>query len=158
MARRFVFKLQPVLEQRERAEEEQQLRVAAIERERVAIESRVRECQTRIIESREELRRELGGPDSMRNADVRVDEVRFQANASLHLVAKARQAVLELAGVYRRLETARAELGRVTAARKAVQMLKDKQHIEWKQTLARREALELDEMTVMRHAREDSSL
>ncbi len=48
MARKFRFRLQPVLAQRERLEQEKQVAVAALDRERLAIENKLREYQRSI--------------------------------------------------------------------------------------------------------------
>lgn len=143
MARTFTFRLQPVLEQREREEEAQTLRVAELDRQRLAVEARLRDCQRRIIESKLDLRERLG-PNG---AGVSVTDVRMQAASSLHLAAEAQRTAVELAGAYSRLESSRAELLRATTARKAVELLREKQHAQWKQARARREAAELDEIT-----------
>lgn len=150
MPAKFRFNLQTVLEQRERAERSNQLLVAEIERERIGVEQRLRLIQSQIAVSRDDLRRTLGG-------EVLVADVRMQAGATLNLEVRARQAALELAGVLRRLEAARAELLKAATGRKAVASLKDKRLAEWKLDLARRESNELDEMTVMRHGRGSAS-
>jgi flagellar export protein FliJ len=151
MPRRFVFPLQPVLEQRERRERDAQLEVASIERERLEVESRLRGLQAGIIGIKHELREQLLGVRSG------LDAVRLNAGASIGLVVKAQQAVLELAGVHRRLDAARAMLLSAASDRKAVEMLKVKRLEEWRREQARKEAIEQDELTVMRHARASRS-
>ena len=84
---------------------------------------------------------------------VALHAVKMQANASLHLVARAQQAVLELAGVHKRLDAARIELLSATTARKAVELLRDRRYQQWKHEQARKEAAESDELNVMRHGR-----
>ena len=170
MARRFIFRLEPVLEQRERVERDHQLRVAALERERIELEDRLRSCQSRILEAKAELREHLsGGAVAAEQAVagggvaaaaparlVSIAALRLQSHASLHLVARARQVVLELAGAHERLRHARVELAKATAARKAVTLLRERQLAEWKRALAKQEAGELDELMVMRHGRKDA--
>lgn len=154
MPRRFVFDLQPVLDQRERVEEEHQRRVGEVERERVAIEDRLKGLQQAIIAAKDDLRAtltpeaRLGGQAV---AHVVVHAVRQQSTASAHLLARAQQAVLELAGVHKRLEAARRELVAAAAARKAVELLKARRYQEWRRALSRFEHAELDELVVMRH-------
>lgn len=150
MPRRFVFRMQALLEQRERDERDRQLRVAEVERERLAAEDRLRGVQREIASARDDLRRSLAG-------EVALGEVRLQAGATLHLELRARQCALELAGVLKRLELVRAELLRAARARKAVAILREKQFEEWKRDAARREHAELDEMMVMRHGRGSAS-
>ena len=81
-------------------------------------------------------------------ADMR--GVRFQAGAATRLIASAQRAVLELAGVHKRLEAARAVLLEATKRRKAVELLKERRFEEWQQEQARREAAATDEIAVMR--------
>lgn len=159
MPRRFTFRLQPVLEMRERAERGQQLRVAALERERLEVEGRLGACQDRIIEARDDLRQHMRG-ERVEGAGgaVSIVAVRMQSQASLHMVALARRMVLELAGVHERLKSGRAELATAQAARKAVSLLRERQLTEWTKALAKAEAQELDELVVMRHGRRDANL
>jgi flagellar export protein FliJ len=153
--KRFVFNLQAVLEQRAALEEIEQRKVATLERERMAIEDRIRGYQKSIISAKSDLRAQLetgasaGGPPRA----VSLGAVRLQAAASLHLVAKAQQAVFELAGLHRRLEGAREVLRRATTARKSVELLKARRYEEWRTATLRAEVQEADEMVVMRHAR-----
>ncbi|MFG0313296.1 MAG: flagellar export protein FliJ [Phycisphaerales bacterium] len=145
---RFVFKLQPVLDQRIREERDQMLVVSELERERLALESRIRGCQQMMSDERRELSEALGV-----GKRVDVQAVKMQAGASLRHNFDAQRAVLELAGIFKKLEAARAELARCSAKRKAVEMLRDQQREAFKKELDRRETHELDEISVMRHAR-----
>ena len=52
---RFVFQLEALLRQRLHAEREQMGVVAAIERERIALEDEIRSCQSAITEEKNEL-------------------------------------------------------------------------------------------------------
>ena len=154
MPRRFQFRLQPVLEQRERIEQEQQRRVAEIESERLRHEQTLRTIQAELAQARDGLRARLQQP----GAEAGFASVRWQANASLHTTIRAQRAAIELAGTLRRLESARAELLKATADRKAVQMLKDKRYAEFQTEMRRRESGELDELMVMRHGMNAQSL
>jgi len=156
VAKGFVFKLQAVLDQRTRAEEEWQRAVAALEHERIVLETRIRGCQQAIETARNDLRDRLGaerGDSEAARALGPLADVRMQANASLDLVNKAQQAVLVLAGLHKRLDGARLNLLKAAADRKAVELLKTRQKEEWRREELRKETAELDEMSVMRHAR-----
>lgn len=145
MAGKFRFRLQVVLEQRERLEREKQIVVARLERERLEGETRLRELQRAIAESGAEMRTRLGGGAGA-GGTVAIQHVRLQAGASLHLATRARLSALELAGVYQRLERARAELLAAARARRAVELLKERRHAEWKQDMNRAEGLLVDEV------------
>lgn len=159
MPRKFRFSLEAVLQQRRASEETHQRRVAELERERLAIEDRIRGHQRSITSAKQDLRRRLcvekrdGRPDGVPGTGVSLADVKMQANASLHMVARAQQAVLELAGLHRRLDAARLELLKATTERKAVELLKAKRLQEWQQENRRKEDAELDEINVTRHAR-----
>ena len=64
MAAKFRFRLQPVLDQRERVEQAKQLRVAELERERIVVEEKLRRCQSDIQDAKLDLRMRLGGGGS----------------------------------------------------------------------------------------------
>lgn len=150
---RFVFKLRPVLEQRERTEREHQKRVAELERERLALEQVIRTHQRSIVQERRDLRDLVGDPEISGPTPVELSMVRVQANASLFLVGKAQRAALELAGVHKRLQAARAELLEATTARRALEQLRDRQHEAWLKEENRKEASALDEIGVIAAAR-----
>src|SRR5690554_2548356 len=104
-SRRFVFRLQPVLDQREREEEAAQLRVAAIERERLGLEQTLRQIQSELLAARAFLRTRLGG-DVAVASDLPVPSgmtgVRMLASESLNLTVRAQQTAIALAGVLKR--------------------------------------------------------
>lgn len=145
---RFRFRLQSVLDQREREEREKQLAFAAIDRQRIALEDRIRRCQSMMDEEKRVMRDALGAGGS-----VDLQSVKLQAGATLGHHLDAHRAVLELAGVFMKLEQAREELIRASAARKAVELLKEQAHEAYKKELNARAARETDELAVMRHAR-----
>ena len=144
----FRFGLDPVLRQRERAEQNQQRVVAELERERLALEGRIRGWQRSITQEKDDLAARLGAGTT---ADVRA--ARVQANASLTMTAQAQEAVLLLAGVHERIDHARLELVRRSTARKALELLRDKRRAAWRAEQNRREAIALDEINTARAVR-----
>lgn len=144
MADRFVFTLEPVLDMR-RLDEERCLRqVAELERQRLRINERVGAVQRGAAGDRQR----LAAAVSPGNVDMTV--VRMQAVASQHAVLGLQRAAIELAGVMHRLESARQDLQRATAARKALEIMRQKQRVEWLRLRARRETLEQEDLAVMR--------
>ncbi len=141
---RFRFQLQAVLQHRLRLEQEQQRVVAELESTRATLEGTIRSCQDALVRERSEMR------SMLQAADMR--GVRFQAGAATRIIASAQRAVLELAGVHKRLEAARAVLLEATKRRKAVDLLKERRFEEWRYQQARREAEATDEIAVMRAA------
>ncbi len=141
---KFRFELEAVLKQRLAAERQKQLALGELDRLRLALEDRLRGFQQSISAEKADLRVALspGG---------RLDAVgvRMQANMSLHYVARAQQAVFQLAGLHRRLEAARKELLEATTRRKAVEKLKERRYEAWRLSEAAKEARALDELGVM---------
>ena len=156
---RFVFKLQPVLEMREREERDKKLALAETERERHVLEERIRGYQRNIEIEQAGLAEMLvgsgggsgGGTGGTGGIDFR--GARLQANAAISNRFSAQKTVLELAGVHHRLERARAELAQASARRKAVELLRDRQLEAFESEQRRRESAELDDISVMRHTR-----
>ena len=147
----FKFKLQPVLEMREREEREKKLALAELERERMWIENRIRGYQRNIETEQSSLAQMLG---TQGGVDLR--GARLQANAAVSNRFSAQRAVLELAGVHHQIERARTELA--SARRKAVELLRDRQQEAFELEQRRRESIEMDDMSVMRYSRGQGTL
>ncbi|GAB4553673.1 MAG: hypothetical protein Tsb0013_16110 [Phycisphaerales bacterium] len=155
----FRFKLQPVLEQRERVERERELEVARLEKERLELEGRLRTQQGFIAQSKDALRGALGwGVEaSVRDGGARVNPslLRLQATNAMHLNFRAHQTVLGLAGLHTRLDQARARLAEAARERRAIELLRDRRLEAWKREHARRERVDQDELVTARAARTD---
>jgi flagellar export protein FliJ len=123
-----------------RTEEERLVAVAELERQRIGLEDEIRVLQGRIEFEREELRTGL-------DATVQVAAIRMQAAASLHAVAEAQKLVFKLAGVHQRLKVARGRLVEAIAARKALELLKERRLAEWKMGIHKREDRVLDDVS-----------
>ncbi len=143
---RFRFQLQPVLDARVRAEDECRREVAVLEAERRRLEDRLRAGQASITGAREDVREALTG-------SVRPEALRAQANASLACMRDAQRLVLELAGVHRRLETARSALADAATRRRAIELVKERRFEAWRREQDRREQAALDELATNRGAR-----
>lgn len=139
---RFVFKLEAVLRQRTLIERDEQLAVAQIERQRLALESQLRAVQGTIVAEREALRVALTGRRSG------FADIRLQAGAESGLHRRAQRLVLELAGVHKRLGRAREKLVRAAARRKAMERLKERRYEAWAESLKRKEDAALDELNI----------
>lgn len=148
---KFVFELEPVLKHRLALERTQQLAVAQLQAQRAQIEDEIRSYQRQLQVEKNAMRDALG-PAPAREQGVDLRAVRMQAGASLHLVALAQRAVMRLAGVHQRLEQARQKLIEATTARRAVELLRERQYEAWRREQDRRENTVLDELVVMRSA------
>ncbi|MCC6676959.1 MAG: flagellar FliJ family protein [Phycisphaerales bacterium] len=150
---KFIFELESVLEVRRGVERNQQLAVARLERQRIDIEDRIREYQRQLTLERRDMQAHLNAEAGSRGGGVDLDAVRLQASASLHLVGKAHQEVIRLAGLHRKIDAARLELLKATTDRKAVEVLRQRRFEAWSAEQRRREAVALDEINTMRAGR-----
>lgn len=148
---RFVFSLEPVLKARRRSEETFQRDVAGIERERMRLEEILRGHQRNLVSNKDVLREGLTGL-------IEVRDLRLQANSSLQVMRRAQQIVLELAGVYKRLEAARTRLIEASRRRRAIEFVRDRRYEQWKAALNKAETAALDELAVIAAARKESDL
>lgn len=148
---RFVFSLEPVLKARRRSEETFQRDVAGIERERMRLEEILRGHQRNLVSNKDVLRDGLTGL-------IEVRDLRLQANSSLQVMRRAQQIVLELAGVYKRLEAARTRLIEASRRRRAIEFVRDRRYEQWKAALNKAETAALDELAVIAAAHKESDL
>lgn len=158
--KRFRFKLQPVLNQREREERDRQLEVARLEAERLKLENTLRRQQENVSAGKDALREAMGagqGEASIAEGGhrVRPDVLRMQATNALHLNFRAHQTVLGLAGLHARLDEARGRLVEASRRRRAIELLKERREGEWKRESERRERVDQDELITSRTARAD---
>ncbi len=142
---RFRFKLDPLLKHRRRLEGERQRALAALERQRLAIEDRIRAMQQRISDNKAELSRCLVGK-------VDTAAIRSQAAMCMQLDAQTVRLVVTLAEVYRRIERARADLLEARTHVKAIERLRERRHEQWRHAETKRETAALDELGAMGRA------
>lgn len=144
---RFTFQLEPVLRQRRRHEQDQQRIVAELERDRRRLEGRLRELQEAIAGSADDARAAMAAGRAL---DVAL--LRRHVHARGGLERRAQTLAIELAGVLKRLEEARAELARRAAARRAVELLREQRLEAWKREQDRSQANQLDDLVQARLA------
>jgi flagellar FliJ protein len=151
MPARFAFAFEALLNARRMDERNHQLTVAQIERQRLRLEDELRHAQTRIISDKEQLKTRLLGA-------IDAHGLRMQAAATMHQMRQAQRVVLELAGVHRRLESARAALVEASRRRRAIELLREQRYEHWKSTIVKGEVAALDELAVMAAARNTRSV
>lgn len=147
---RFIFKLEPLLKARKHTEQMRQREVAELERERRAIEDRIRRQQSLLTETKDAMRGELTGL-------LAADDLRLHAASGMRIMHEADRMVVELAGVHQRTARAREKLIEATRDRRAIELLREQRLEAWKKRLAKAEANALDEMVVQRAARTDQT-
>jgi flagellar export protein FliJ len=143
---KFVFRLEPLLTARRHAEQGARRVVAVLERERLALEDQLRCHQQQIMSEKQQMRGSMTGSLDMRS-------LRQTAGVTLHVIRRAHQVVLQLAGVSQRMESARSELLRTLTRRRAIELLREKRFDQWKVVQSKAEIAALDELAVGRAAR-----
>lgn len=146
---KFTFKLDPLLRARQLQERQRQRIVAEIERERLRFEQTLRGYQSGIAQGKQALRDQLIGT-------LDAHHLRMHAATSMHLMRKAQRLVLELAGVHKRLEAARAALVEAARQRRIVEILREKRLEQWLIDQNKAEAAVVDELAVIAAARSSS--
>ena len=145
---KFMFRFEPLLKARRRVEQDAQKSVAELERERLALEDVLRGYQGSISHGKAALCGVLAGALDMR-------ALRLEAGSALHLVRKAQQVVLQLAGLTNRLQTARGHLIEAMRRRRALELLREQRFEQWKSALNKAETAALDDLAVARAARKE---
>ncbi len=148
---RFVFKLDALLKARSRVEQQFQLAVAQIERERIKLEDKLRAKQTSLTGGKEELREQLSGLIDVRS-------LRYRANMAQQIMRDAQKLVLELAGVHNRLFVARGKLIEAARSRRAIELVREKRYQQYKADEAKAEIAAMDELAVIAAARKEPIL
>src|SRR5690606_29926616 len=143
---KFHFRYEAVLRQRLLMEDERQRDLAKVMRQRMIVQNQLRQMQDTIVESKRNLGDTLVGR-------VDLDRVSQFARYSAQTAIRAQQLVVEIARLEKQIETARERLAEAMRARKAMELLRDRQYARWKQEQDRREAAELDEMAVQAYVR-----
>lgn len=137
---RFVFKLEPVLRARQALQRQHQRAVAKLERQRVMLETRLRNQQERLREGQEALRERLVG-------NVDTDELRLHAKSALAVTRHAQSMVINLATVHQELQTARIELLEARKQCLAIKILRQRRYEDWQRAEARKEQGVLDDLS-----------
>ena len=142
----FRFKLEPLLRHRRSIEERFQREMAQLLRERMILQTHLRRMQQTISDSRRDLSDGLVGA-------VDLDRVGQFARYSGEVRQQAQSMVVRLAALEKAVAQARQKLARATRARKALELLRDRRHEQFKRRLQRIEDAQLDEIAVQRYAR-----
>ena len=147
MARRFVFELQAVLEQRRRDEQRAQAVLAAIQHERLEVERELAELRRSVEAERDATRARMVGR-------IAPSSLREHVAGELGADRRARALAVRLAGVQKRIDAARQALRVASVRHEAIKGLREKRLRAWSQELEKAERLEVDDLMVMRRGYE----
>lgn len=145
---RFRFKLDPLLRARQHAERQRQRAVAELERRRLALEEALRRKQEFIVAGKQALRDRLVG-------ELAMPSLRAHASSTIQVMREAQRTVIELAGVHKRLDAARAQLIEAARDRRALELLRERRLAQWKAAISKAEDAALDELAVHAAARRE---
>lgn len=137
---RFRFEYEAVLRLRRRDEQACQRTLAEIDRERVGLEQQLRGVRDTLLGGRSDLRERLG------SGVIDAQALRSQAASAQVQRVRAERLAVELAGAMSRSQSARQALMKAAAARRSLEILKERRLAEFRAMLSRREAAELDDI------------
>lgn len=147
--KRFIFRLQTVLEVKIKREEEEKKKLADLiawqrEEERILAELVYREQSTRASLKAKQAAGQF----------IEIDELKRISNF-LKKVAKDIEAQKEkLEEIARRIEEQRAELLKAVQEKKTLEMLREQHYEEWRNEVEAEEAKFLDELATLKYARD----
>ncbi|MFW5699166.1 MAG: flagellar export protein FliJ [Planctomycetota bacterium] len=144
---KFAFRFQTLLEHRRRIEDERQRDLAKLMRTRMLFMDRLRGMQDTIRTSKHDMGSGLVGK-------VDVSRIAQFARYSQQCAMQGQDIVVRLAGVEKQIDGARQRLMDAVRQRKALELLRERHHEQWKYEQARREALELDDLAAQRFIRQ----
>ena len=151
MAKRFRFRLEPLLTLRKRREDQQQRvvaqRLAQLQRSRELLRDLHRRVDDTVVWARQDRRREQLDVGSA------LQEQRWR----WHLQRRIVQQREEIEDIQTGVHEERAELARRSKDRKAIQKLRERQQAEHLANQARQERMEMDEFASQMHQRTRSN-
>ena len=145
----FTFTLQPLLRQRERAEQERQRDVAVANAELIAAQSDLRQIERAVQTALTDLRT---------NHLVGAIDLSFLTAHRRFMTAMQRQAAdrsQRAAVAAAKVDAAQRQLAEAAKQRRAIETLRDQQHERWRVEQARRETAATDEIAMQMVAEDD---
>ena len=143
----FTFRYETLLKHRRLLEDKAQRQLAEQVRTRMILTDQLTQMQQDIGRSKGDLGTALVGRVDLSRVG---DFTRFNAQATV----RGRQLVQRLAQLQTREDAARQHLLDATRQRKALELLRDKDHAQWQADQERREVAELDELASQAYTRQ----
>jgi flagellar FliJ protein len=137
---KFIFRLEPVLKQRKREEQERQRELASRELVVVNLQNDLKRLDESLQGAAEDLRK---------NHLTGAINLNFLTAHRRFLTAMQRQGigiVLQVAGAQVLVDEARQQLAEAAKRRKVIEKLREKQFARWREDQERRELAQLDEI------------
>jgi len=146
---KFIFRLEPLLTIRRRAEQDARRAVAVLQREHLELQDELRRRQQVIVAGKDQLRGTLTGK-------LDLGALRLGAGSTLHVIRQAQQLALRLAGLAQRMESVRDALLEARTRRRAIELLRERRFNQWKEAVGKAEDDALDELAVSAAARRET--
>jgi len=147
----FVFKLEPVLRQRQMAEDQRQRELAQLMRHQMIMMDQLRQMQQTISGSKQDLAGSLVGK-------VDLQAVSGFARFSGQTTQRAHGLVRKLAELEQQVQAARQRLIEASRERRAIEKLKQNRYEQWKREHERREAAVMDELAMQNYQNQQRDL
>lgn len=142
----FRFRYQSLLEHRRHVEEQRQRELAQRLQRRRELENMLTEAQSTIRENKHELAESLRGR-------VDMSQLGMFARYSVHMAGRGMHVVRHIAAAQQEVDKAREELLHATQQVKALELLRDREHAQWKKQQKKKEDQQLDELAVQSFVR-----
>ena len=139
---KFVFKLEAVLRQRKHVEGEKQRALALIQSQMTVLQNELRLLNETVQTSTNDLR------DNRLTGRLDLHFLAAHRRFTLATQRKAMNLVQKMALVQRSVDEAQQALLEAVKQRKAIEKLREKHHQRWAEEIARKEAAQLDEVSM----------
>ncbi len=147
----FKFKLEPVLRHRQMIEDQRQREMARFLRQKLIIETQLRNLQQTVTDDKRAMVDSLVGK-------VNVRRIRQHGVHSNQMTLRIQMMAVELFKLEQEIDKARAVLLDATKGRKAVELLRNKQLRRWQDERNRQETRQLDEFAMQSYIRSRSDM
>jgi flagellar export protein FliJ len=146
-AKKFVYRLQKILEFKEKKEEEEGKKLNALIQQEAAERQKKAMLEQKLVETQAVLR------DKQSSGRMNVEELRFYPGHIRNIENQIKNQELRLQELAIRIREQRNALLKAAQERQVYQKHKEKCHEEWQAELDRAEAIMLDELATLNFAR-----
>lgn len=147
--KRFVFRLQTVLEVKERQEEEEKKKLSEL----IAWQRQEEQILAQMVHKEQDTRQRLKDKQEA-GQYLEVDELKRISYFLKKIAADIEAQKAKLVEIARRIEEQRQALIKAAQEKKTLEMLKEQHHHEWLREIEEEEARFLDELATLKYARD----
>ena len=146
-AKKFVYRLQKILEFKEKQEEEEKEKLAELLKLQEIERQKLAQLQQKLIDTQAELKAKQA------NGTLQVEELRFYPGHIKNIKMQIRNQELRLQEIAIRIKEQRKALLHAAQQRQVYQKHKEKSQEDWQAEVDRAEAIMLDELATINFAR-----